>query len=106
MGPDKKVYLTLGDINGRETIPQSKAQNIKNGSLHEGSSGILRFTQVGKPAGWWWLTCHIFQSYNKYYAYSIRNNFGIDYDPFIGNIWITYNGPWYGNEPNFCDAGI
>ena len=55
MGPDKKVYLTIGDINGRETIPQSKAQNIKNGSLHEGSSGILRFTQVGKPAGWWWL---------------------------------------------------
>jgi glucose/arabinose dehydrogenase len=43
---------------------------------------------------------------DKYYAYGIRNSFGIDYDPFIGNIWITDNGPAHRDEPNFCDAGI
>ena len=100
IGPDKNVYLTIGDINGRET----KAQNIKNGSLLDGSSGILRFTQDGQTVSGGLLGNT--SPLDKYYAYGIRNSFGIDYDPFIGNIWITYDGPWYGNEPNFCDAGI
>jgi aldose sugar dehydrogenase len=30
---------------------------------------------------------------DEYYAYGIRNSFGIDYDPITGNIWITDNGP-------------
>jgi aldose sugar dehydrogenase len=47
IGPDKNVYVTIGDIDGRET----KAQNIKNGSLPDGSGGILRFTPDGEPVG-------------------------------------------------------
>ena len=72
--------------------------------MPDGSSGILRFTQDGEPVDGGLLGDT--SPLDKYYAYGIRNSFGIDYDPFIGNIWITYDGPWYENEPNFCDAGI
>jgi glucose/arabinose dehydrogenase/DNA-binding beta-propeller fold protein YncE len=100
IGPDKNVYLTIGDINGRET----KAQNIKNGSLPDGSSGILRFTQDGEPVGGG-LLGHT-PPLDKYYAYGIRNSFGLDFDPMTGNIWITDNGPSYGDELNLVMQGF
>jgi aldose sugar dehydrogenase len=100
IGPDKNVYLTIGDIDGRET----KAQNIKNGSLPDGSSGILRFTQNGEPVGGG-LLGHT-PALDKYYAYGIRNSFGIDYDPITGNIWVTDNGPEYGDELNLVMPGF
>ena len=47
IGPDNNVYLTIGDvgINGHIT----KAQNIRNGSGLDGTSGILRVNQDGQP---------------------------------------------------------
>src|SRR5918995_157077 len=73
IGPDKNIYLTIGDIDGRET----KAQNIKNGSLADGSSAILRFTQNGEPVDGGILgDTH---PLDKYYAYGLRNSFGINY---------------------------
>jgi aldose sugar dehydrogenase len=100
IGPDKNVYLTIGDIDGRET----EAQNIKNGPLPDGSSGILRFTQNGEPVGGG-LLGHT-PALDKYYAYGIRNSFGIDYDPVAGNIWITDNGPDFGDELNLVRPGF
>lgn len=43
---------------------------------------------------------------NLYYAYGIRNGFGIDWDPVIGNLWDTENGPWYGDEINLVLPGF
>ncbi|HKI07375.1 MAG TPA: PQQ-dependent sugar dehydrogenase, partial [Nitrososphaeraceae archaeon] len=43
---------------------------------------------------------------DKYYAYGIRNSFGIDYDPITGNIWVTDNGPEYGDELNLVMPGF
>ena len=37
---------------------------------------------------------------NKYFAYGIRNSFGMDFDPVTGNLWDTENGPQYGDEIN------
>ena len=53
IGPDNNVYLTIGDvgINGHDT----KAQNILNGSEPDGTSGILRVDQDGKPILPWYL---------------------------------------------------
>ncbi|MDQ3969992.1 MAG: PQQ-dependent sugar dehydrogenase, partial [Thermoproteota archaeon] len=94
VGPDNNIYLTLGDLDLRQT----KAQNVKNGSLADGSSGILRFTPDGGPVDNGLLgDTH---PLDKYYAYGVRNSFGIDYDPLTGNIWITDNGPDYGDELN------
>ena len=30
---------------------------------------------------------------NKYYAYGIRNSFGMDFDPITSKLWDTENGP-------------
>jgi aldose sugar dehydrogenase len=100
IGPDKNVYVTIGDIEDFKT----KAQNVKNGSLPDGSSGILRFTQNGEPVGGGLLGDT--SPLDKYYAYGIRNSFGIDYDPITGNIWITDNGPDVGDELNLVRPGF
>jgi DNA-binding beta-propeller fold protein YncE len=100
IGPDNNIYVTIGDIKGFKT----KAQNVKNGSLPDGSSGILRFTPEGEPVDGGLLgNTH---PLDKYYAYGIRNSFGMDYDPFTGNIWITDNGPSFGDELNLVRPGF
>jgi plastocyanin len=43
---------------------------------------------------------------DKYYGYGIRNSFGLDYDPITGNIWMTDNGPAYGDELNLVPPGF
>jgi aldose sugar dehydrogenase len=100
IGPDKNVYVTVGEIKAYKT----KAQNFKNGSLPDGSSSILRFTQDGEPVGGGLLGDT--SPLDKYYAYGIRNSFGIDYDPITGNIWITDNGPDVGDELNLVRPGF
>jgi glucose/arabinose dehydrogenase len=100
VGPDNNIYLTTGDLDLRQT----KAQNVKNGSLADGSSGILRFTPDGEPVDNGLLgDTH---PLDKYYAYGVRNSFGIDYDPITGNIWITDIGPDYGDELNLLRPGF
>jgi glucose/arabinose dehydrogenase len=41
-----------------------------------------------------------------YYAYGIRNSFGIDFDPVTGKLWDTENGYSYGDEINLVDPGF
>jgi glucose/arabinose dehydrogenase len=91
VGPDNNIYLTIGRISNYKT----QAQNNKNGSLPDGSSSILRFTPNGDPVdGGLFGDTH---PSDKYYAYGVRNSFGLDYDPITGNIWMTDNGPTYGD---------
>jgi glucose/arabinose dehydrogenase len=41
-----------------------------------------------------------------YYAYGIRNSFGMDLDPVTGNLWDTENGPDFGDEINLVEPGF
>ena len=43
---------------------------------------------------------------NLYFAYGVRNSFGIDFDPLTGYLWDTENGPDYGDEINFVEPGF
>jgi glucose/arabinose dehydrogenase len=43
---------------------------------------------------------------NLYYAYGIRNSYGIDFDPVTGKLWDTENGPNYGDEINLVEPGF
>jgi glucose/arabinose dehydrogenase len=100
IGPDNNVYAIIGDVDGHETL----AQNQESGEEADGTSGILRITQDGKPVG----SSILGDSYplNLYYAYGIRNSFGFDFDPVTGNIWDTENGPGYGDEINLVEPGF
>jgi glucose/arabinose dehydrogenase len=43
---------------------------------------------------------------DKYFAYGIRNSFGMDFDPVTGNLWDTENGPSFGDEINLVFPGF
>jgi aldose sugar dehydrogenase len=100
MGPDNNVYVTVGDL----YLHRTKAQNFENGTDPDGSGGILRITQDGKPVGKGILGNKF--PLNLYYAYGIRNSFGIDFDPVSGTLWDTENGPDFGDEINFVEPGF
>jgi aldose sugar dehydrogenase len=43
---------------------------------------------------------------SKFYAYGIRNSFGIDFDPVTGMLWDTENGPDSYDEINLVNPGF
>ena len=106
IGPDNNVYLVIGDVDGHRT----KAQNQQSEGEPDGTSGILRITQDGRPIGGIGSSSNSilsdFYPLNLYYAYGIRNSFGFDFDPITGNIWDTENGPGYGDEINLVEPGF
>jgi glucose/arabinose dehydrogenase len=42
----------------------------------------------------------------RYYAYGIRNSFGIDFDPVSQRLWMTENGPNSYDEINVVEPGF
>src|SRR5215208_6256981 len=107
IGPDNNVYLVIGDVDGHRT----EAQNQQSGGEPDGTSGILRITQDGRPVGGIdgdGSSSILGNTYplNLYYAYGIRKSFGFDFDPVTGNIWDTENGPGYGDEINLVEPGF
>jgi aldose sugar dehydrogenase len=100
IGPDNNVYVVIGDLRSHRT----QAQNVVDGPPVDGTGGIIRITQDGQavadnPLG---------SAYPQrlYYAYGIRNSFGMDFDPLTGNLWDTENGPNYGDEINLVEPGF
>jgi glucose/arabinose dehydrogenase len=105
IGPDNNLYFTIGDMVGSvNESSRTKAQNYKNGTEPDGRAGILRLTQEGKPVSEGVLGNEF--PLNLYYAYGIRNSFGIDFDPVTGELWDTENGPDYGDEINLVEIGF
>ena len=111
IGPDQNIYLVVGDADKFynqyfDHIPlATRAQNINNNKNPDGAGGILRLTQDGKP-----VLNGIFANndypLNLYYAYGIRNSFGLALDPLTGTLWDTENGPDYGDEINLVRPGF
>lgn len=105
IGPDNNLYFTVGNF--QNTIPdepyKTKTQNFEDGKPVDGRAGILRMTQEGKPIGEGILGNEF--PLNLYYAYGVKNSFGIDFDPITGKLWFTENGPRYGDEVNLAEPG-
>ena len=66
-------------------------QNIINGTAPDGRGGILRVTQDGKIVDGKGILGDE-HPLDMYFAYGIRNSFGIAFDPLTGNLWDTENG--------------
>ncbi len=100
VGPDNNVYVVIGDLRSHRTL----AENVINGPPADKTGGILRITQDGQvvpnpPLG-------NTSPLNLYYAYGIRNSFGIGFDPITGKLWDTENGPRYADEINLVNPGF
>ena len=113
---DNNLFLVTGDGGGCFT-DDGCYRSIKNGFLNvqtankiggdrpTGFGGILHVTNDGKPVineGIIGDTIPL----NYYYAYGIRNSFGLDIDPVSGKLWDTENGPHYGDEINLVEPGF
>jgi glucose/arabinose dehydrogenase len=105
---DKHLYITIGDLqptkNQNQSVFDTRVQNYVNGTPPDGRAGILRVTQDGNAVG----NGILGDNYplNLYYAYGIRNSFGINFDPLTGNLWDTENGPHNGDEINLVKPGF
>jgi len=105
IGPDKNIYVEIGDVDGsfKTSESETRTQNYKNGVDPDGRGGILRITQDGQPTdGILGDTIPL----RLYYAYGIRNSFGMDFDPVSGNLWDSENGPGNGDEINLVLPGF
>ena len=100
IGPDKNVYVIVGDVGGRI----GNVQNIIRGNSPDGTSGILRVTQDGKSVENGPFGSSVPNT--LYYAYGIRNSFGFDFDPVTGNLWDTENGGIDKDEINYVFPGF
>ena len=105
-GGQMSVYLMIGDLDHHK----SQAENYKNGPPPDGTGGILRVDIDGNPmANSSLMSGSSGQNVGMlpyYFAYGIRNGFGMDFDPVTGNIWDTENGPNNYDEINLVQTGF
>jgi len=107
VGPDNNVYVIIGNvlpINPKEPPIQTLTENYRNSTVVDGRSGILRITQNGKPVGQGILGNTF--PLDLYYAYGIKNGFGLAFDPLTGNLWDTEPGRLKNDEINIVNPGF
>jgi len=98
IGPDNNVYFTIGDVGYR-----SQTQNYPNNPNSNGTSAVYRITQDGNVVKGIIGDKDIL---DKYYAYGLRNSFGMDFDPVTGKLWDTENGDACCDEINTVQPGF
>jgi len=101
IGHDNNIYLTIGDVRCECT----QAANVQEGGRPDGRAGILRITMDGEPVPNGSIIGEG-NPLNLYYAYGIRNSFGIAFDPVTGNLWDTENGAGDNDEINLVGPGF
>ena len=104
IGPDNYLYAVIGDLNH-----MGKLQNIVNGPDPDDTGVIFRINpEDGSPApdNPFINNNNELLSLNKYYAYGIRNSFGITFDPVTNVLWDTENGPSEYDEVNLVKPGF
>jgi aldose sugar dehydrogenase len=109
IGPDNNVYIVVGDLNYlNKSSGNTLAQNVDGSPPPDGRGGILRVTQNGEVVGGGNGEGLLGNEdpLNKYYAYGIRNSFGIGFDPVTGNLWDTENGLVDNDEINLVEPGF
>jgi glucose/arabinose dehydrogenase len=98
-GPDGKLYVVIGDLNRNGQL-----QNFSSGAPDD-SSVILRVNDDGSAPN----DNPFFSqggSLAKYFAYGIRNSFGMAFDPLTDRLWMTENGPNLFDEINLVEPGF
>jgi glucose/arabinose dehydrogenase len=99
IGPDGMLYAVIGDLNRNGSL-----QNNREGAAPDDTSVIFRVdyngSGVGNPLS------GTGDNLSKYYAYGIRNSFGLDFDPLTGILWDVEDGPADYDEMNVVKPGF
>jgi glucose/arabinose dehydrogenase len=119
---DTTVYLMIGDLDHRE----SQAENYEDGPPPDGTGGILAVDTEGNPLPNPVLVEQVTGDEDNgeedngeedngeenigmlpyYFAYGLRNGFGMAFDPVTGYLWDTENGPAWFDEINLVLPGF
>ena len=101
IGPDRMLYAVIGDQNRRGML-----QNLLDGPPPDDTSVIVRIKSNGSAVEDNPFFNSTDETMKKYYAYGIRNSFGLDFDPLTGMLWEAENGPSEYDEINVVLPGF
>ena len=103
IGPDGYLYAVIGDM-----ANIGKLQNSLRGKDPDYTGSIFRInpTNGSGASDNPFVASGQKNDMSKYYAYGIRNSFGMDFDPVTGNLWDTENGPNSYDEINLVRPGF
>ncbi|MDQ3969614.1 MAG: PQQ-dependent sugar dehydrogenase [Thermoproteota archaeon] len=107
IGPsDGYIYAVIGDISAGGGM----LDNQISGKPPDDKSVILRVDRdTGSAASgnpFYGNYTGDIEKLQRYYAYGIRNSFGMDFDPVTGKLWITENGDDAYDEINIVEPGF
>lgn len=121
VGPDGNIYVLVGDGDScwedefctgtfEDSTVNAESSNVPTGHPPDGRGGILRINPFGEPIlGGENKTTGVLAEHsplNKYFAYGVRNGFGLAFDPISNKLWDSENGPGYGDELNLVEPGF
>ena len=95
------LYAVIGDLSR-----DGQLQNVRQGPTADDTSVIIRIIQNGSGAADNPFSKSSNERMQKYYAYGIRNSFGLAIDPISGLLWDTENGPDSYDEMNIVHPGF
>ena len=102
IGPDNQLYVVVGEMQR-----EGQLQNFQSGPAPDDTGVILRVNPAdGSPSSGNPLSNDPSDPLSKYYAYGIRNSFGIDFDPVTGKLWDAENGEDVFDEINLVEPGF
>jgi glucose/arabinose dehydrogenase len=107
IGPhDGYIYAVIGDVSAGGGM----LDNQIHGRPPNDTSVILRVDRdTGAPIQdnpFYNNYAGDMEKLQRYYAYGIRNSFGMDFDPVTGKLWITENGDDAYDEINIVEPGF
>jgi glucose/arabinose dehydrogenase len=99
-GPDGRLYVVIGDLNHGGQL-----QNIASGPPPDDTGVVLRVNDDGTvpPDNPFFA---LGGNAARYFAYGLRNSFGLAFDPLTGRLWMTENGPDRFDEINLVEPGF
>ncbi|MGC1134003.1 MAG: PQQ-dependent sugar dehydrogenase [Nitrososphaeraceae archaeon] len=102
IGSDNQLYVIVGEMQR-----EGHLQNFQSGPAPDDTGVILRINPAdGSPSAGNPLSSEPTDPLSKYYAYGIRNSFGIDFDPVTGKLWDAENGEDVFDEINLVEPGF
>lgn len=103
IGPDGHLYAVIGDTNAGGGM----LDNDATGREPDDKSVIFRVNKdTGEAVGDNPFSGHGDEKMHRYFAYGIRNSFGLAFDPVTGNLWMTENGEDEYDEINLVRPGF
>ncbi|HJY10055.1 MAG TPA: PQQ-dependent sugar dehydrogenase, partial [Nitrososphaeraceae archaeon] len=102
LGPDNQLYVIIGEMQR-----EGQLQNLQNGPPPDDTGVILRLNPAdGSPSSGNPFSNDPANPLSKYYAYGIRNSFGIEFDPVTRQLWDAENGEDVFDEINLVERGF